>query len=136
MIDIAVQEKEYSMQKNTSQKKKNYLDFIPVKNPDFPSVADTEGKVTILVENKGFFHYLAQRILHKPRFTQVHLDKMGNYIWPRIDGKTSVLELSAMVKEEFGEEAEPLYNRMVKYIQILESYGFIALAENQDGQTE
>ena len=30
-----------------------------------------------------------------------------------------------VLKEEFGEKAEPLYPRIVKYFQIVESYNFI-----------
>ena len=44
---------------------------------------------------------------------------------PLIDGKKTVMELAALQKERFGEEAEPLYSRIVKYFQILESYQFI-----------
>ena len=34
-------------------------------------------------------------------------------------------ELAQLVHEEFGEKAEPLYDRLVKYLQILHNNGFI-----------
>jgi len=43
-----------------------------------------------------------------------------------IDGERTVMELAALQKEHFGEAAEPLYPRIVKYFQILESYHFIS----------
>jgi len=33
------------------------------------------------------------------------------------------------VREKFGETAEPLYERLAKYFQILDSYGFIGWKE-------
>ena len=35
-------------------------------------------------------------------------------------------DLDRRMKEHFGEAAEPLYPRIVKYFQILESYHFIS----------
>lgn len=57
--------------------------------------------------------------------TKVHLDRQGSFIWPLIDGKRTVADIAALVKEEFGEAAEPLYPRIVKYFQIVESYRFV-----------
>lgn len=34
-------------------------------------------------------------------------------------------DIALLVKDEFGEAAEPLYPRIIKYFQIVESYHFI-----------
>ena len=68
---------------------------------------------------------IAQRVFNKPRFTKVHLDAQGTFIWPLIDGEKTVADIAALVKAEFGDKAEPLYPRIVKYFQIVESYNFI-----------
>lgn len=70
---------------------------------------------------------IAQTVFNKPQYTKVHLDAQGTFIWPLIDGKHTVTEIAALVKEEFGEAAEPLYPRIIKYFQIVESYHFINL---------
>ena len=57
-----------------------------------------------------------------------HKDAQGTFIWPLIDGKRTVTDIAALVKEEFGEAAEPLYPRIIKYFQIVESYHFIKFA--------
>lgn len=103
----------------------NYLDFIPIPCESLKSETDPTGLVTIFIENKGFFHYLAQKFLKKPAISQIHLDKMGSFIWLLIDGNHSIYEIAKNVKEHFGEEAEPLYNRLVQYVRTLEDYGFI-----------
>ena len=92
------------------------------------------GEVTILIENTGLFNKIAQKLLKKPETTQIHLDEMGSFIWPLIDGKRSILDISVLVHEEFGEKAEPLYNRLVQYIRNLEAYEFIKLIKTEENK--
>lgn len=107
----------------------NYLDFVPRHRPSLQYTMDNQGKITLLQENKGVFHFLAQKILKKPKVSQIHLDEMGNFVWPLIDGTRTVYEIAELVKAEFGDKAEPLYERIVQYIQTLENYGFIEVRE-------
>lgn len=104
----------------------NYLDYIPVPHKDLQYEV-SEGKVTIFKENTGFFNFIAQKLFRRPRVTQIHLDDMGNFIWPLMDGEKSILDICVLIKEEYGEKAEPLYNRSVQYFKTLVSYGFIVL---------
>jgi hypothetical protein len=103
----------------------NYLDLIPIRNESLRWHRDLRERLIIEVENKGVFHRIAQKLFHKPRYTKVHLDGFGTFLWPLLDGNRTVMELAEMVKAEFGEKAEPLYPRLVKYFQIMESYGFV-----------
>lgn len=105
----------------------NYLDYVPAPKDACRYEISEDGKVTIFVENKGVFHWIAQRLFHRPRISQIHLDEMGNFIWPLMDGKRTIQDIALLVKEEFGEKAEPLYNRLVQYIRNLESYGFVTV---------
>ena len=85
----------------------------------------SEERGILEIENTGIMNTIAQKVFGKPRFTKVHLDAQGTFIWPLIDGEKTVADIAALVKEEFGEKAEPLYPRIVKYFQIVESYNFI-----------
>ncbi len=105
--------------------KENYLEKIPVKNPEIGWKIDEEGKVTLEVENKGVFNKIAQKLLKKPKISFIHLDEMGSFVWPLIDGEKDIIELGKYVDEHFGEKAKPIYDRLAKYFQILDSYGFI-----------
>ena len=103
----------------------NYLDLIPEKNSSLKWHTDLKDRVILEVENTGIMNKIAQNLFNKPRFTKVHLDANGSFIWPLIDGKRTVADIAVLVKEQFGEAAEPLYPRIIKYFQIVESYHFI-----------
>lgn len=103
----------------------NYLDFIPQIASSLRWHLDEEEKVVLEIENTGWMNRIAQKLFHRPKVTQVHLDEMGTFVWPLIDGARTVNDIAILVKEHFGEKAEPLYPRIVKYFQIVESYHFI-----------
>lgn len=107
--------------------KDNFLERVPFRNPEISYTANEKGIVTLEIENKGVFNRLAQRLLKKPKISYVHLEEMGSFIWQQIDGKKDIIALGKEVETHFGEKAQPLYERLSKYIRILESYNFITL---------
>lgn len=115
------------MKKKQQIADQNYLEYIPRRNELLTWHTDSKGIVTLDIENTGFFNLAAQKLFGKPRFTHIHLDKVGSFVWPLIDGKKNIIQLGKDVEERFGEEAAPLYERLAKYFQILESYHFIEL---------
>ena len=112
------------------EKQKNYLDLIPERAPELTWNTDEEGIVVLEVENTGIFNRIAQKCFKRPKYTKVHMEKYGSFLWPLIDGERTVMELADIQKAEFGEEVEPLYPRVVKYMQIMESYRFIKFKES------
>ena len=87
---------------------------------------DFRDRVILEVKNEGFFNGIAQKVFNRPEVTKIHLDVHGSYLWPFIDGERTVMDLAALEKERFGEAAEPLYPRIVKYFQILENNHFVS----------
>ena len=106
-------------------KEQNFLEKIPVKSEKIGWSADENGIVTLEIENKGIYNRLFQLILKKPKITYIHLDENGSFVWPLIDGEMNIVEIGQKVKEHFGEKANPLYERLSQFFQILESYRFI-----------
>ena len=102
----------------------NYLDKIPVRPDRILWSDDAEGLVTLEIENKGAFNKIAQIFFRRPKVSYIHLDENGSFVWPLIDGKKTVMDIAQLVDEHFGEKAKPLYERLVKFFQILESYNF------------
>ena len=111
---------------------KNYLDKIPLRRRDIEWKSDEEGTVILEIENKGWANRIAQKLFGRPKISYIHLDKFGSFIWPRINGETDITELGKLVEEEFGDEANPLYERLARYFQILESYNFIEWNEKEE----
>lgn len=107
----------------------NYLEKVPMKNPDIGWTTDEAGTVTLEIENKGLANRIAQKLFKKPKMTYIHLDENGSFVWPLIDGATSILDLGKAVDEHFGEAAHPLYERLAKFFQILDSYRFITFKQ-------
>ena len=103
----------------------NYLDRIPVRSEKIGWSSDSDGKVSLEIENKGVFNRIAQKLFKKPRISYVHLDEMGSFVWPLIDGERDITSLGEDVRNHFGDSAEPLYPRLAKYFEILHSYGFV-----------
>lgn len=103
----------------------NYLERVPLCG-NIAFSLDNEKNVTLEIINRGIFNRIAQTLFKKPKTSYVHLDALGSFVWQKIDGKKNIIEIGNEVKEHFGDEANPLYERLAKYFQILESYGFIS----------
>lgn len=107
----------------------NYLERIPVRRKDIVWTADEKGIITLEIENKGIVNKVCQKLFKKPKISYIHLDETGSFLWPIIDGEKNIIELGEAVNEKFGEKANPLYERLAKYFQILDSYGFVTWNE-------
>ena len=107
------------------KKQENYLDFVPVVNPQFDWDDGEDGIVTVHMVHRGFYASIAQKVFHTPRVSHIRLDEYGSFLWRRIDGVSTVGQLADALRTRFGEAAEPLYDRLVKYMQILRNNRFI-----------
>ncbi len=108
----------------------NYLERIPHRPSEINWKTDDEGTVTLEIENRGFMNRVAQKLFKKPKISYIHLDKMGSFIWPVMDGKKTIIDIGKEVEAHFGQEAHPLYERLAQYFRILDSYGFVKWANN------
>lgn len=103
----------------------NYLERTPLRPASLAWSTGEDGLVTLEIENKGWVNRLAQTLFHRPKVSFVHLDEMGSFIWPLLSEERDILALGKLVEEHFGEAAHPLYERLAKYMEILDSYNFI-----------
>lgn len=110
--------------------KKNYLDYVPVCAPGF-TWEENKGMVTVTMENKGFYNWLAQKLFKKPRFSHIDLDRYGSYVWKQMDGKRTIYDISFLVREHFGKEAEPVEQRLAEYFRILYRNHFIGYVKEK-----
>lgn len=113
------------------REKRNFMDFVPCCNPLYSWDVDQKGIVTVHVVNKGFYNLLAQRLFKRPRISHIRLDEYGSFAWKQIDGRRTVYDISGLVRQSFGKEAEPVLERLVKYFQILYDNGFIGYVKER-----
>lgn len=111
--------------KKKKEESKNYLERRPMRPDIIEWSVDEKGIVTLDIKNTGFFNAVAQKFFGKPKVSHIHLDEIGSFVWPLLDGEKDIIALGVWVKEHFGDEAEPLYERLARYFQILDSYSFI-----------
>ena len=113
------------MMKKKTVISRNYLEQKPMRPENMVWKTNKKGLVVLEIENTGVMNRIAQKLFKRPKVSYVHLDEMGSFVWPLLDGETDLVALGEKVKEQFGEKAEPLYERLAKYFQILDSYGFV-----------
>jgi len=106
------------------KKNNNYLEKVP-KIPQNLDYTVENNIVTIKRENKGLYNRLAQKLFKKPVITNVDLDEFGSFVFLQVDGKKNILEIGDAVKAKFAEKANPLYERLSKFMNALELNGFI-----------
>ena len=115
------------MKKKKEVISENILEKIPVRSSYIEWKTDEEKIVTLEIKNTGWANKIAQLFFNRPKVSYVHLDKFGSFVWSIIDDESDIIKLGKLVEEEFGEEANPLYERLAKYFKILESYHFVQL---------
>ena len=106
-------------------KDENYLEKKPICKSGLNWSKDENGNVTLEMENKGLANRKMQKLIKKPKISYIHLDEMGSFIWPLMDGEKDILEIGKFVEEHFREKANPLYERLSQYFKTLEKYNFI-----------
>ena len=103
----------------TNKKDFNYLDYVPRKNELNSYSINEQGNGVVRVANVGFYNKIAQVIFRKPKFSNIELEEYGTFIWEYIDGKNTIYDIALKVKGKFGENAEPLYDRICQYFSIM-----------------
>lgn len=113
------------------KKEENFLDYIPRHNVLYP-YEEKGGHVEVLVENKGFFNKIAQTLFKKPRHSRIELDEFGSFVWKQMDGEKSVYEIGKAVSARFGKKAEPLYERLSRFVKVLHDNHFVVYVNKLD----
>ncbi|HSH34729.1 PqqD family protein [Schnuerera sp.] len=112
---------------NKKKKEENYLDYIPKKSDKIHWEEKEDGLVQIILYRDSLFEKIVRKLFFTPDKYRIDLDNMGSFIWKEIDGQKTIYQISQLVKDEFKEEAEPLYERLIQYMNILKNNKFIEL---------
>ena len=85
------------------KKQENYLDYVPAISDKHTWSVEGD-KVTIHMEHRGFYAWIAQKFFSRPRVSHIDLDQHGSFIFRQINGERTVGELAQLMKAEFGDE--------------------------------
>ena len=113
----------------SKRKDQNYLEKVPARNPEFAWKEDDQGMVTVDMVHKGIFDRLAQKLWVTPKVSHVKLDRFGSFVWKQMDGSRNIIDIGTLVREEFGEQAEPLYERLAKFVKMLRDNRFVIFSK-------
>jgi hypothetical protein len=104
----------------------NLLELVPHRLREFDM--GEEDIVTINVprfKHGWMAHYLLPRWKHPNIRTK--LDAVGSFVWLQCDGATSTGEIADLLRERFGEEVEPVHDRLKLFLQLMTRRGWIRL---------
>ena len=69
--------------------------------------------------------WLAARVAD-PHY-RIRLDELGTFVWKACDGETSVSEITAQMRQNFGSSVEPAEPRLTAYIRRMVSSRLLEL---------
>ena len=113
--------------KGSGMKKKadSVLDYIPKHNSLYEYRENEQGNIEVKMINRGLFNRIAQIFFRRPKVSWIELPGMGSFVWRQMDGKKTVYEIGQEMKKAYGDEAEPLYEKLCTYIKSLHNMCFI-----------
>ena len=103
----------------------NVLDMVPAHSMDFE---ERDGRIMLLVPKFGdnrLGRFFMQRM--KRPYYKIHLDEFGSRVWNLIDGRITVYQIGTLLHQEFGNDVEPVYERLGLFINMLAQRHFIHL---------
>ncbi len=111
----------------------NYMDAVFIPNPERPWT-EKKGRVVIDVENKGFYHWVAQKFFHRPRVSHIELDAHGTAVWKELDGQRTVYDIVRKMEEKFPAERDRMIDRVVTYMGILQRNHFVVRKQENNNR--
>lgn len=101
------------------KKKQNYLEFIPKRNFKWYVSPETN---KVIIERPKFDNALLKKyvvpLFKKPIF-EIKLDEFGSFVWQQIDGEKPIYQIANLLKQKYGKDAEPVYERVSQFIKNL-----------------
>lgn len=81
----------------------------------------------VLLKPKFKNPFLARHLLPRLKnpYYKIWLDAVGSCVWEHCDGLLTVKEVGRKLKDKFGDQLEPLYDRLARFLQDLEKNRFI-----------
>lgn len=104
-----------------STKSENLLDIVFEHSARFPHETGEDGIVTVLERQDHPIQRFARKLKVKiPEYRRIDLDEYGSYVYSLLDGQRTVREVGQALDTKFGEQVQPLYERLSLFLTFLE----------------
>lgn len=114
------------LKKKDQKKEYNLLELTPRRLRDYD--VDEEGLVT--VKYPRFESAVLSKFLvpsWKRPYVRMRLDQFGSFVWLKSDGGRTVGSIAEGMLEEFGEDAEPIHDRLKSFLLQLHRARYLTL---------
>ena len=102
----------------------NLLGLAPQRIAEWEEV---EGRAVLIRPEPGTggLRGLMDRFFHRMSAQRVRLDEVGSFAWNLFDGERTVAEVGEAMREEYGEEVEPVEERLGRLVWLMRKEGFL-----------
>jgi len=101
----------------------NFLLYIPIKN--HKNWLHKDNVVYLVFKHDRLIERLAAWLTRKPTIRDIRLDGLGTRVWQLIDGNHTVYRIGQILLKEYGQDCEPVYDRLIAYLRYLSRRGWI-----------
>lgn len=101
----------------------NFMLYIPKKKHKTFEV--NNGIVKLVFYHEKWMEKFARWLVKKSNISDMELDKLGSRVWLLIDGNNTVHHIGKIISTEFGQSAEPVYDRLLMFLRFLNKKGWI-----------
>jgi len=112
--------------KKNEQEPVNLLDLKPLRNLEWEREANGIVALSVPKFRHPFVVKWFVPLMAKPTM-RVKLDAIGSLVWEHCDGATPVSIITEKMKEAFGEKAEPVHDRIGRFLSQLERDKFLII---------
>lgn len=104
---------------------RNMLDMVPVKHERMDWRGKDDGTSQLLIHRNSPFLRFVRLFMRSAKVVTIDMDAYGTFVWKAMDGERNIHQIGQLLEQEFGEEVAPLYERLCKYMAIMNDNRFI-----------
>ena len=115
----------------TKRNEQNLLDLVPVQAVEWEKTQSG----TVCLKKPKFQNRFLKKLIQrwgKHSYYKIQLDDFGSYVWESCDGRQRVEQIGRNLRQKFGENVEPVYERLGSFVKILAYHKFITYREHSD----
>ncbi len=118
--------------KNKKENKINFLELTPIRKYQHEVREDEQIDVLVPKFTSKFGKKYINKKLRYP-YIKANLDELGSSTWLLIDGNKKVEDIANDLTNKYNEENNPIYDRLIQFLNDLYNNGFIYFKEIRKG---